>query len=279
MRPALHLADPTTATATLRLNVLPVVFPKTTTPETVHHVARTPEREKELREMSGDGTRFHVYSSYDRIYLWPHSGSPLPDEVDLSQATAVLPEALPPEVVAFAAREAVVDRLIDRDGFEKLPGSFKAPVRLFRRKHNLAARAFGRELQEETGMYPLLSVQGVVLPAAADTRARAAIVLDAGLVNRLDIPLADLADAGIDLGGMRVVWRHGDLCRCGFPDAKGNAGLIAGGDARPFVRVTQNQETREIAAECLGPRVSRQALESYSWARRHSRTSHCRRRR
>ncbi len=46
--------------------------------------------------MSEDGTRFHVYSSYDRIYLWPHSGSPLPDEVDLSQATAVLPEALLP---------------------------------------------------------------------------------------------------------------------------------------------------------------------------------------
>jgi hypothetical protein len=263
MRAALRLGDPITATATLRLNVLPVVFPKATTPETVHHVARTPEREQELRQMSGEGTRFHVYSSYDRVYLWPHSGSPLPDEVDLSQATAVLPEALPPEVVAFAAREAVVDRLIDRDGFEKLPGSFKAPVRLFRRKHNLAARALGRELQEETGMYPLLSVQGIVLPAAAEARARAAIVLDAGLVNRLDIPLADLADAGIDLGGMRVVWRHADLCRCGFPDAKGSAGLIAGGDARPFVRVTQNHETRDIAAECLGPRVSRQALESY----------------
>jgi hypothetical protein len=263
MRPALSLGDPANATATLRLNVLPAVFPKTTAPEAVHHVARSPEREHELRELSQDGNRFHVYSSYDRIYLWPHSGAPLPDDLDLSGAVSVLPEALPPEVVAFAAREAVVDRLIDRDGFEKLPGSIKAPVRLFRRKRNLAARALGRELQEETGMYPLLSVQGIVLPASGETAARAAIVLDAGLVNRLDIPLADLAAAGIELGGMRVVWRHADLCRCGFPDAKGKAGLVTGGEARPFVTVTNNGETREIAAECLGPHVSRQALERY----------------
>jgi hypothetical protein len=263
MRSALAIGDPENVTATLRLNVLPVVFPKASTPEAVHHIDRTPEREQELRHLAEDGARFHVYSSFGRIYLWPHSGAPLPEDLDLSGAVAVLPEALPPEVVAYAAREAVVDRLIDRDGFEKLPGSFKAPVRMFRRRHNLAARALGRELQEETGMYPLLSVQGIVLPASGETPARPAIVLDAGLVNRLDIPLNDLAAAGIELAGMRVVWRHKDLCRCGFPDAKGKAGLIAAGDARPFVRVTNNGETREIAAECLGPHVSRQALERY----------------
>jgi hypothetical protein len=263
MRPALQLGDPERALATLRLNVLPVVFPSVTKPEAVHHVPRVPERWEKLRELSDDGARFHLYSHRERIYLWPHSGNSLPGDLDLSDAVAVLPEALPPEVVAYAAREAVVDRLIDRDGFEKLSGSFRAPVRLFRRKHNLAARALGRELQEETGMYPLLSVQGIVLPASADAESRAGVVLDAGLINRLDIPLVDLAAAGIELAGTRVVWRHSDLCRCGHPDAKGKAGLITGGDARPFVSVSTGGENREIAAECLGPQVSRQALERY----------------
>src|SRR5262245_26344464 len=264
MRSALSISDPVVSTAaSLRLNVLPVVFPRQTTPEAVHHVPRLRECEQQLRAKADGGARFHVYSSYDRIYIWPHSGVPLPDDVDLTGAVAVLPEGLPPEVVAFAAREAVVDRLVDQHGFELLPGSFLGPNRLFRRRDNLAARALGRKLQEETGMYPLLAVQGIVLPASGDAPPRAAVVLDSGLVNRLDIPLADLAAAGIDLAGTRVIWRHADACRCGMPDAKGSAGLIIGGDALPFVSLSNAGATRDVAAECLGPRVSRQALETY----------------
>lgn len=84
-------------------------------------------------------------------------------------------------------------------------------------------------------------------------------MLDAGLVNRLDIPLADLARAGIDLSGMPVVWAHPDDCHCGFKTLRGSAGRIMCGDASAPVTVAVAGETRTVSSVCLRPRVSRHA--------------------
>jgi len=86
-------------------------------------------------------------------------------------------------------------------GFERLPGRLDAPVRLFRRRRNLAAKAIGREVESATGIYPLLSVQGAVLSGDEREPGPIRIVLDVRLVNRLDIPLAALA--GGFVGGVR----------------------------------------------------------------------------
>jgi hypothetical protein len=253
----------------LRLNILPVVFPPGVQKDVVYHIPRDdPDREKSFREQSSDGHAFHVFSFRDRVYFWAHSGQQLPATVDVASAVEVLPQLLPDAVVAHALREAVVDRLVDRSGFERLNRGIGAPTRLFRREHNIAAKALSSvanedEIGNEAGVFPYLAVQGISLGDETKATGKVAIVLDAGLVNRLDVPLANLNGAGVELIGMRVVWDHGEHCRCGFEAERGVAGHVVSGDARPTVDISTAIGKRTVIAECLRPLVSRQQLERY----------------
>jgi hypothetical protein len=121
-------------------------------------------------------------------------------------------------IVAYAVREAVVDRLMDME-FERVGRAIEGTVRMFRRRFNLAAQALaqlataaGKTIGPETGMFPYIAVRAMPF-GDRDHPGQVALVLDAGLVNGLDIPLADLARAGIDLNGMPVVWSHADECQ------------------------------------------------------------------
>ena len=112
-------------------------------------------------------------------------------------------------------------------------------------------------------MFPTAMVQGICL---ADDEARpgqVGVVLDVRLLNRLDIPLAELAEAGMELVGTRLVWRHRDGCRCGPDRLEGTAGRMAGGDLSGLVEVARAGATRDPAA-CLGPRSPGRRLSSTS---------------
>jgi hypothetical protein len=253
----------------LRLNILPVVFPSGVQKDVVYHIPRDElEREKAFREQSSEGQAFHVFAFRDRLYFWAHSGQELSPDVDVSTAVAVLPPLLPDAVIAHALREAVVDRLVDESRFERLNRGIDAPTRLFRRERNIAAEALssvakGDEIGTEAGVFPYLAVQGISLGDETKASGKVAIVLDAGLVNRLDVPLSNLAAAGVELVGMRVVWDHGEHCRCGYENERGVAGHVVSGDARPAVEVSSAIGKRTVIAECLRPLVSRQQLERY----------------
>jgi hypothetical protein len=130
----------------------------------------------------------------------------MPEDLDLSKAGTHLASSLPAGVVAYAVREAVVDHLMVLQ-FERVGRTIEGQVRMFRRRRNLAAEALasvataaGKTIGPETGMFPYIAVQAIPF-GDRDHPGQVALVLDVGLVNRLDIPLAQLAAAGIDLLG------------------------------------------------------------------------------
>lgn len=260
--------SPEVATGVLRLNMLPVVFPSEIQKDVVYSQPHSDELWEEMRDQARGGKTFHIYRYSGRIYFWPHSGEAMPADLDLSKAATHLASELAAVIVAYAVREAVVDRLMDME-FERVGRAIEGTVRMFRRRFNLAAQALaqlataaGKTIGPETGMFPYIAVQAMPF-GDRDHPGQVALVLDAGLVNRLDIPLADLARAGIDLNGMPVVWSHADECHCGFEDSRGSAGTITGGDAGTSVTVTIAGETRTITSACLRPRVTRNELDRY----------------
>jgi hypothetical protein len=193
----------------------------------------------------------------------------MPDNLDLDQAATHLASELPAAVVAYAVREAVVDRLMDHLQFEHVGRGIDGQARLFRRRRNLAAEALapladaaGKTIGPETGTFPYIAVQAMPF-GDRDHPGRVALVLDVGIVNRLDVSLAELAGAGIDLIGTQVVWAHAEECRCGFADSRGLAGTITGGDARSTIAIAIADETRTVRSECLRPSVSRRELDRY----------------
>ncbi len=252
----------------IRQNVLPAEFDVTPPLETVWRLERGSAGEEKARGLGEDARRtFRIYSYAAFTYLWPRLGAVLPEALREVETNHAAVTELPAAVAAFAVREAIADHLVV-SGFERLPGSLARPARLFRRRRNLAEDALGGELQESAGIFPVVMVQGMCLGEEAEPGPVGA-VLDVRLLNRLDIPLADLAASGIDLAGMRLVWRHDDGCRCGPERPEGTAGRMVAGDPDGLVEVARGGTTREFQAACLGPQISRTALEQYFGRLRH----------
>ena len=247
----------------IRLNVLPAELDVSSSVERVHRLERRSAGEEKLRGL-GDEARqaFRIYSYGAFTYVWARCGRLLPDAVQAVETEQVPITDLPAAVTAFAVREAIADHLL-LAGFERLPTLLARPARLFRRRKNLAHAALGGELQDSTGIFPTATVQGICLALDKATPGPVGAVLDVRLLNRLDVPLAELAAAGIELAGMRLVWRHHDGCRCGPDRPAGTAGQMAGGDPSGLVEVARGGTTREFPAACLGPQVSQMALERY----------------
>lgn len=248
--------------------MLPVVFPEGIQKDAVQSVLYSDDYWEKVKGWSDHGREFHCYRSRDRIYVWPHSGRPLPKTLILSSAVKHLTQDLPARVVARAVREAVVDRLTDHHGFERVWGGGIEQVRLVLRSKNVAAEALkplasslGKELSADAGTFPYVAVQAMPLERWNEP-GPVALVLDVGYINRLDLSLDDIARAGIGLNGIAVVWHHSETCQCGTPEARGPAGTITGGDARA-VEVTVGGKPRTIPGECLRPRSGRQDIDHY----------------
>jgi signal transduction histidine kinase len=257
------------AVGVLRLNMLPVVFPSDVQKDVVYSLPYTDELWAETKEKARGGRVFHSYRHNGRIYYWAHSGEQIRDAIDLTEATTHLASTLASAIIAFAVREAVVDRLIDHLEFERVGRTIEGQVRLFRRRVNLAANALsdlataaGKTIGPETGMFPYIAVQAIPF-GDRDHPGQVALVLDAGHVNRLDIPLVELARAGIDLNGIPVIWDHAEDCHCGFESLRGFAGQVSGGDPSTKLTVAVAGEEREVSSACLRPRVSGHELDRY----------------
>jgi hypothetical protein len=244
----------------LRLNVLPVVVDDQMS-DAVFHLPHSDGVFEKLRESQGQDGSFNFLRHDDRIYVWPKPGQAVPASVDLSRAATVLAASVPTRVLAHAIREAAVDRLTGpQHGFERLRGYIFDPVRLFRRRRNLAASGT-EQLADEAGVFPYLMLQGIVLHHETAT---VALVVDVGLVNRLDVPLRDLAAAGIGLTGMSVDWEHEPNCSCLNPTETGRAGAVVGGDPGGAIEIKVRCGVREtVSARCLVARPNRHTVENY----------------
>lgn len=247
--------------ANLRLNVLPVAV-NDGVRDVVYHLERLPELFDALKAAQVAEPTFHFLSHDDRIYVWPKAGQVIPSAVDVSGAATMLGSAIPERVLAHAIREAAADRLAGpQHGFERLHGYIFDPVRLFRRQRNFAVSGTAQQLANEAGVFPYVMLQGIVLQHELAT---VALVVDVGLVNRLDLPLRDLDAAGIPLVEMRVDWEHEEHCACPNPNQTGRAGVIVGGDPANAVEIrTPSGSIESVPARCLLARPSRETVETY----------------
>lgn len=243
----------------LRLNILPVEIQIASEPEMVCRLDRSAAAESNVRRLPGANVALHIYDWGRYTYVWPRLGRAVPEVIEGSRLERISVHALPADVAAFAAREGAADSLVIAN-WERLPGSLGRPVRLVYPR-NLAQEALGSELGDDIGMFPVLTVDRIC--SGGFGPGPVGLVLDIGLLNRLNIPLADLGDAGIELRDMRVVWRHHEECRCGPEPPMGRAGRLLGGDPRGSVAVARAGVSVEAPARCLRPEVSRSSLEHY----------------
>ena len=248
----------TSEVAELRLNLLPVVL-NATAGEVLYHLPHTDELFDQLRQLEQLEDSFHFLRRDDRIYLWAKPGKTIPAAVSLTRAATIAASAAPSRVLAHAVREAAADCLTsDQHGFERLHGAFFDPVRLFRRRKNLT----GAGIADKAGIFPYVMLQAVVLRHELAT---VALVVDVGLVSRLDVPLRDLAAAQIDIQGMPVDWSHAPNCSCPNPSSVGRAGKVVGGDPDGTVEIRGRFELtkRSVAARCLVLHPNQRIVEQY----------------
>lgn len=243
----------------VRLNILPVKLNAAVT-DAAYYFPRDLDRFDALKELEREVGGFHALASSDRIYLWLKPGHTAPPGLDLSLASSIATTALPLDVIAHAVREAAVDFMTSPEhGFERLHGRFFDPVKLFRRKRNLASQ--NAAFSNRAGVYPYLMIQGIVLES---DEAQVGLVIDAGLVNRLDIPLQELQNAKIEIAGLRVAWAHAAYCGCPAPQGRGTAGVVTSHALPSTVTVEQPDGTpATFSARCLLPRPKPADVERF----------------
>ena len=247
----------------LRLNIVPIELEGTTSIGAVRRLGRDQQSETQLRAIRGNRRRFLTHSWQDGFYIWPLPGGTLPSTELLRSAEAIAFDRVPPETVAFACREAAARRLEDEEfGFSRTPFRVAAPARLYRKKRNLASQLLSDGQAAQSGIYPLISIQGITLQDQQRVP-RAALVLDLGLLNVLDVPLALLADSGLELERTHAIWRHGEDCRCAEPRLRGPAGRISGGDPRGLMKLRDRSGSHQAPAQCLQLTPQRRQLEQY----------------
>jgi hypothetical protein len=212
-------------------------------------------RDRELEERLGArhdrGVSFQLYRWRSRLYVWPLTAAGLPADLGSDRWESHAIAGLPARVVAFAVRDGAV-RHLTALGFERLPGHPEAPARLYRRRNNLARKAFAA-LKDEVGMFPLVAVQDFVLDEDEDRPGHVALIVDVRLINRLDLPLPEVAAIGMDLVGMRVRWRHSQVCTCGPAPAFGIAGVVRSADLPDSVELASGKGRATASAHCLVP--------------------------
>jgi hypothetical protein len=245
---------------TVRLNILPATLEGLAS-DVVYYFPRDRAKGDELREVERSADVMRSLSWGDRIYVWSRPHRDVREVLDTSAAAQMMTSSLPAEVIAHAVREAAADLLTsDEHGFERLRSGFFDPVRLFRRRRNLAGG--DSQLANAAGVYPYVTLQGIVLDHEP---AQVGLVVDAGLVNRLDLPLHELAAGGIEIRGMKVAWEHAEPCACGCPAESGIAGTIVEAqlDGNVVNVEDRNGTRREIATACLAPRPRRDEVEKF----------------
>jgi hypothetical protein len=242
----------------LHLNVFPAAVNESS--PSVRICSRNDDRDSSLRGRRAD--RFQTYAFRDQTFAWPLVGCSLPDDLLIGDWELRPMASLPARVVAFGVRDALLIRLRGL-GFERLPGRLDSPLRLYRRKLNLAEEAFGTTLADGVGTFPVYALQEIVLTGDETQPGSVGLIVDIRLVNRLDVDLERLTAARLDLLGEKVKWQHKPECACGDEPPRGLAGFVQGSVNGGRVQVRLGRTTRDFPAACLAPTAHRRLIEEY----------------
>ncbi|MDQ6946295.1 MAG: hypothetical protein M3256_08465 [Actinomycetota bacterium] len=250
---------PVNVDSALYINILPVSVDDPTARVWSH--SRDRDIEGSLDGLPSRGSSFQFYRWRSRVYLWPLTPAGLPVGVDVAGWDQQTVSDVPARVVAFAIRDGALRHLIDL-GFERLPGRLEAPAQLYRRTFNLAKSAYA-DLKDEVGMFPLVSIQEVVLEEDEDRPGRAGLIVDVRVINRLDLPLPQVAAVGMPVVGMKVRWKHSTSCNCGPEPRRGTAGKVITEKLPDTVNLGSGNGAVSANAECLVPVANRWLIQNY----------------
>ena len=242
----------------LYLNALPLTFGGATDSAVAAGLPRDDGRDRELSRHDDRGRKWQHYGYEKRSYAWSIAEDELPDDFGVGVPVGL--DELPAAVVAFAAREAAVARLV-AEGFECRRGGIGVPARLSRRRVNLAQRVM-HQLPDGVGAFAAIALQGLPLVGAGSAPGPVALVVDQWVEHRLPVPLDRLVDCGIEPLGLRVRWQHRPDCGCVVRDG-GDAGRVVGGDPKGTVTVSDAGVERDASAACLVPHASEPMLAKY----------------
>jgi hypothetical protein len=242
----------------LYLNALPLEVTGAES-ATVSSLDRDADRDVELSRSRDRGRVWQHYAYREKSYAWPLNGGALPAAFQ-ADGEAVGVTDLPGAVVAFAGREAAVGKL-QEVGFELRRNSIGTPARMSRRQVNLAHKVLA-DLPDGVGAFAALALQGLPLVDDGRIPGGVALVVDQWVEHRLPVALDTLAQAGIDVMGLRVRWQHRDGCGC--PAGRvGDAGRVVGGDPSGEVSLLDAGIASDAPAGCLTPHANESMLVKY----------------
>jgi hypothetical protein len=244
----------------LYLNALPLSVAAGSTTKVGRFWARDNDVDALLRGDSALGVEFNFRSQNRDTFAWALPGGALPPEA-AGRGAEVSLEALPAFVLAAAARDGAVRRL-QAEGLELRSDRIGQPAQLSRRKNNLAAKAVA-SLPAGVGAYTAIAVQGLPLLGDGSAPGEVALIVDQSVEHVMDVPLADLARAGVDLVNVRMHWQHRPGCTCASPEA-GDAGRYLGGDPTGTVQLRDGAgHQRALPAACLAVQANRWMMARY----------------
>lgn len=243
----------------LYINILPASVDDPGAPVWSH--CRDQELEERLGARPDRGVRFQLYRWRSRLYVWPMTSAGLPEDLGIDRWERHAIADLPARVVAYAVRTGAVQHLVSL-GFEHLPGRPEAPARLYRRRINLAKKVVAT-IKDEVGMFPLVAVQDFVLSEEEDVPGCVGLIVDVRVINRLDLPLPEVAALGMEVMGMKVRWRHSAMCTCGPTPGRGTAGKVRSVNIPDTVDVITSDGPVTAPAECLVPVANPWMIRDY----------------
>lgn len=244
------------------LNALPLVIAADA--DTV--IGRVWDRNKkfddELREQQEHGDFFQHYSVNTKSYAWAWPGGELPLEC-ASRGKELKLGDTPARVVAYASRRAAARRL-EEQGFELCSARLGQPIRLSRRKSNLAEGVVGGKLQAEVGAFAALSVQGFAVGGDDTVPGQVALIIGQWIEHVLDVELSALESNGVDLVDARVRWRHQLECSCDRTARVGDAGRVLDTSTNGDLKVRDlGGEDVQLPGRCLAVHANKRMLTRY----------------
>jgi len=212
-----------------------------------------------LRDDPDRRSTFNTRTFDEQTFAWPLPGGELPADAAGAGEKLTLGQ-LPGALLASVARDAAARHLQEK-GLQLQSDRIGRPASLSRRRNNLAENAI-KNLPDGVGMYSGLSVQGLALQGPAEP-GDVALIIDQHVEHIIDVSLADLAQADVDLLGVRLRWDHTPGCTCS-PALTGDVGRFLGGDPAGVVQVRDSGgDTQSLPAACLAVHANRFMMARY----------------
>ncbi len=212
-----------------------------------------------LRDNPERRSAFNTRSFDERTFAWLLPAGALPTEAADAGEELTLGQ-FPAALMASVGRDAAARKLQEL-GLELRSDRIGRPASLSRRRNNLAENAI-TNLPDGVGMYSGLSVQGLALQSLTEP-GDVALIIDQHVEHIIDVSLAELARADVDLLGVRLRWQHASGCTCSQA-LTGDVGRFLGGDPAGVVQVRDSGgEAQSLPAVCLAVHANRFMMAKY----------------